>query len=511
MSDQQWDCTDTGNKERFVRQWEGKLMFLRERRQWLSFDGRCWAPDHAIMSKAEETAKSIFIEAIESKNTTELGRWAVASQATNKLESMLKRASEPLGVSVKEFDQDPYLINCKNGVVDLRTGKLEAHDPSQRFLQITDVDYDPQAKCPTWLTFLADVHEGDSELISFLQLLYGYATTGLVRDHIFAILYGDGRNGKDTEADTIRQILGDYGATSEFAIFLEGSNNIARFREAIGNLKGKRMTLASEAPRNVVFNDTVIKHYSGGNRREGAVIHGKSFQYDPSDKLFLVTNYLPIVKDTTTAFWDRVAVVPFRKQYTGNKQDTGLRDKLRAEANGIFNWLLEGARRYLGGESVRNKPTAVLEANREYEYSHDDLKRFIADCLAKSPGAKIGRGATYERYCDWYKDAGADGEPCPSKYFKERMGKRGVPSKDTNLGGQFIGWTFKTASTSLRSANDNPAPQKPQSIQAVVKDQFGLPPEFYSPLEDEYAQPSRVQEKQVRPVSGAAAVMRLLD
>lgn len=474
-SENDWACTDTGNKDRFVRQWQGKLIFLQEPKQWAFWDDDKWTTSFDIYAKAEETMKSIFVEAGECRDrdgSAKLGKWALASHRTAYMDSMLRRAAGPLSKSLKQFDTDPYLINCKNGIVDLRTKEFRKRTPDDRCLQMTAADYDPEAKCPEWLEFLESVHERDKDVIKYLQLLYGYSITGLVKDHHFVILYGDGRNGKDTEADTIRQMLGDYGATIEFAVFLERGASNARIKEAIGNLKGKRFTLASEAERNSTFNAAHIKSHTGGNERKGAVIHGKAFDYDPTDKLWLSTNYLPIVHDTTIAFWDRVIVVPFNKQYLDDVRNTDLKETLKQEWAGIFNWALEGAHRYLSGEKLHTKPQAVIDATKEYEYLNDDLKRFIATRLVPDKDAKVGRMDMHQEYSEWFKaqDNLHGVEPCPLKYFRERMGKRRVRSKDINGSGFFVGYRLKEDTAEPASAPDLvPQPYDAPTPRAFVK------------------------------------------
>src|SRR5262245_52335231 len=109
---QDWGCTDTGNKDRFVRDWTGKLIFLSEPKVWILWDGDRWTTGFDILEKGEQTAKSIFLEASECKDPAgreRLGRWAVTSQRTGVIKSMLERAAGALAMSIKEFDTDPYL------------------------------------------------------------------------------------------------------------------------------------------------------------------------------------------------------------------------------------------------------------------------------------------------------------------------------------------------------------------------------------------------------------------
>src|SRR5215471_16903960 len=53
-------------------------------------------------------------------------------------------------------------------------------------------------------------------VVAFLQRLLGYGITGTTNHHVFTILYGEeGRNGKDTLLDTLKDVLGPLvGAVS---------------------------------------------------------------------------------------------------------------------------------------------------------------------------------------------------------------------------------------------------------------------------------------------------------
>ena len=61
------------------------------------------------------------------------------------------------------FDPDPYLLNVRNGVIDLRTGELKPHTPSFRMTMMANVAYDPAASCPEFLCMLNDIFLGDQQ------------------------------------------------------------------------------------------------------------------------------------------------------------------------------------------------------------------------------------------------------------------------------------------------------------------------------------------------------------
>src|SRR5512135_408992 len=63
--------------------------------------------------------------------------------------------TEPgVAVAPELLDADPWLLNCRNGTLDLRTGELRDHDPVDLITKVTAAAYDPDAPAPTWSPFL---------------------------------------------------------------------------------------------------------------------------------------------------------------------------------------------------------------------------------------------------------------------------------------------------------------------------------------------------------------------
>ena len=158
-----WGCNDVGNKDRFVKQFGSRMRSIIEDGRWVAWDGSRWKENQGkAYARAELIAKGIYREAAEctdSKGRIDLGRWAEKSQSRGQLENMLKLAAENLGVSVNDFDNDPVSINCKNGLVNLRTKELIPHSSTQLVMKRTIVNYDPEAVCPRWLEFLHEVFD----------------------------------------------------------------------------------------------------------------------------------------------------------------------------------------------------------------------------------------------------------------------------------------------------------------------------------------------------------------
>jgi putative DNA primase/helicase len=67
----------------------------------------------------------------------------------------------------------------------------------------------------------------------------------------------------------------------------------------------------------------------------------KEFFTEPVAKFWLATNAKPQVRYDSEGFWRRVHLIPFTQSFVG-REDKTLKDRLRAEASGILNWLVRG-------------------------------------------------------------------------------------------------------------------------------------------------------------------------
>ena len=77
-----------------------------------------------------------------------------------------------------ELDRHPYLLNCKNGTLDLQKGQLGPHEHRYLLTKLVRFDYRAEATCPQFMRFLyqimGDNPEGEpneraQRLVSYLQ------------------------------------------------------------------------------------------------------------------------------------------------------------------------------------------------------------------------------------------------------------------------------------------------------------------------------------------------------
>ena len=443
----EYPCTDTGNMERFVDQHQSYLRSLGTSKAWLVWDGTRWKPsDYAEVFKfALETVQSIKVEVEEAEdflNAQTLQKWALTSQSEPKMRAMLNMASNhPLLVSkASSFDKQKTKLNCLNGIVDLETGQLNQRTSDDLHTKVIGTNFNPQAKCPNFDKFIKEVFGGDGELISWIQRAFGYSLTGSVQEQVLFICYGTGANGKSTLLETISKILDDYSTNADFEMFLSNQKSDVRVMEAVGELKGIRLALASEVDASKRFNESLVKRLTGGDTLRGTKLHMGAFQFEPQHKLWFLCNHIPFARDGSHGFWRRIKVVPFAQQFQGSSLDSSLPDKLWADREGILAWMIRGAVAWAKELQKTNATTglgpckAIDQSIEEYRYDNDLSARFIEDCLVRDNDfGSIGARELYYAYQRWWSDNSDEDTPSEG-IFSRRMEERGLKKTRTKAG-----------------------------------------------------------------------------
>src|SRR6266446_9726448 len=258
------------------------------------------------------------------------------------IHATLSPLEERLAVSGESFDDSPYHLNVQNGVVDLRTGALEPHAPSQRFTYCLPTPYLVDADRTLWMQFLHEVL-ADQEIIACLQTYIGYALTGLTTLEKFLYLTGtQGRNGKGTLTQTLMKLLGEpLSREVEFGTFTRNRSRDANNFD-LAPLKPCRLIIANEGDRHEKLNQARLKMVTGGDAIYCAFKGRTHFQYQPKFKLILVSNHDVQAAFDDPAFWQRIIRIEFPKSFAG-REDTTLKGRLQSpEAlRGVLAWCIE--------------------------------------------------------------------------------------------------------------------------------------------------------------------------
>jgi putative DNA primase/helicase len=448
-------CSDTGNGKRLAARHGEKLKFLSSGKHggWYVWDGKVWTLDTPAAERlAKETVQSIYHEAGDSADEVtrkKLADWALRSEAAERVAAMLRLAQSELQISarIEEFDRNPYLLNCRNGILDLRTGILSKHDPAQKLTKMAGTDYDPAADCPTWLRFLDEITEANSDLANFLQRCVGYSLTGDVSERKFFLCYGVGANGKSSFLETLREVLGDYGQAAEFNTFLRATHGRSGPRDDVAHLRGARFVAVGEASAGRSFDEAILKQLTGNDSVRCRHLYGAEFEYKPQFKLFLATNHRPHLRPDA-AIMQRIVLIPFNAVFPPDRQDKNLRDKFRTEMPGILAWAVRGGLAWQENGLV--VPAEVKEAIEDYRIENDPISGFAGDRCILDPKSKSSAKELYEAYCAWWgrnpeqRTSTDTGKPQSQKWFGSRLHDMGLQKRNTRDGVVWHGIRLQT-------------------------------------------------------------------
>ncbi len=414
--------TDVGNAERLVQCHGEDLRFCHPWNSWLVWDRVRWMKDEkgAVIRRAKETIQSIYIEAHEAptqSNREALAKHAVRSESAGRVNAMINLAASEIPILPDELDRDPWLLNLKNGTLDLRGGELGSHQRAHMITKLAPVDYDSDAACPQWEKFLKRILP-DPEIRRFLQRAVGSALTGVARDKSMFILWGSGDNGKTVFIETIRDLLGDYAINAPVETFL--AKKQSGIPNDVARLRGARFVSAQESDQGRRLNEALVKAMTGGDTLTARFLHAEFFEFLPEFKPFLSTNHKPIVRGTDHGIWSRIKLIPFTVKIPGDEQDKGLREKLRDEYPGILKWAFEGCREWQ--EHGLGEPAVIRDATDSYRQEMDCLKHFLSECCVEGAEAKTLLKDMYSAYRRWAESNGEHpaGKSTLSSQLKER-------------------------------------------------------------------------------------------
>lgn len=432
-------ASDVGNSRRLAARVRNRARFCKRFGHWLVYHEGRWEADDAGRVVQEAKASAIDLYALVPRIRDDTQRAAFAKHVTHSQKGLainaaiaLARSEPGIPVRPSDLDTDPWLLNVRNGTIDLRTGELRPHDPTDLITRQSPVAYDPDATAPTWDAFLASITLGRADLAGYLQRIAGYAASGMATERQAFVLYGAGRNGKGAFCNVLEHVLGDYSVRTPTETLMARrhdsgiSNDLAR-------LRGARFVRASETEEGRRFNVARVKDLTGNETISARFLFGEFFDFRPEFTLVVTTNHKPIVPANDQALWDRLRLVPFdlrlwddddpaeERTDPGKRVDKRLEEKLRAEAPGILRWIVEGCLAWQ--REGLHAPECVLGATQEYRDESDRVGAFLEDRCVVQEASRVTAGEIFAAYVEW---ATANGErPMSNQAFGRALAEKG--------------------------------------------------------------------------------------
>lgn len=262
------------------------------------------------------------------------------SQQNSKISMIRRYIYKKTYCSVKDFNTNDYLINVKNGVIDITDlGKLtlRKHDPKDKITRQLPINYDPEAKCHEIDKFLSEIfNSGDLKLIHQIS---GLCLTPIMKYQKAFMFYGKGTNGKTIFFNLLVSLIGKENTSKVDLIELDQKFEFA-------NIENKYINLCSEADTKNEINIKRFKEYVGN---ELYIIIRKLFQnpyqIKPTAKLLYAVNddFPNIPKNVDKGFFRKWIIIQCPNEFD-EKKNTNLLDTLTTpeELSGLLNIALKG-------------------------------------------------------------------------------------------------------------------------------------------------------------------------
>ena len=353
----------------------------------------------------------------------------------------------------QRLDGNRHLIGVKGGgVVDLRTGQKRQRVAEDMVHNELDVEYEndnnnhamTNAARAEWMHRIVEkIMGGDEDMAYFLQRLLGYGITGEVREEIFPVWTGSGRNGKGLLTQALQQLLGAYYKEMNCAV-ISDSRVCSNIDAERAKLIGARIAVFNELKPGEKLKTNEVQLLTGGDGFPVKAIYKNPVTVMPKHLAILVTNHMPEMSEVIVALVERILAIPFtvtfrdlipgeRETATLRQCDQTMKEKLKSPEgqSALFAWLVEGAVAWYGGtESLKAMaPTKVSEFTRKYLAEQDTVQAFLTDNCELGKTFRESSVALFEMYCE------VSGENTSKKpWFIGQMKKKGFQKKAIRIG-----------------------------------------------------------------------------
>lgn len=435
---------DIGLGNLFAECFKDTLRFCIDNQQWYCYEDGLWKLDKGEIKTQRNMQVLLQLlhlycsEVTTDDNADEIKKYR---QYINKCSSdvVLRRginaSKNMMIIELTDFDKDPYILNCTNGVYDLRTGKITPSKPEFYLTKRTGT-YPLNAitkKCDRWYQFIDEIMSHDKEKTAFLQRALGYSILGVNKEECMFIPYGaKSRNGKGTLFHAISKALSaDYmGSVDTDLICTDKRGKVKDFnapQPALRKIVGTRVVTMSENDRDVMLASASVKSITGRDELTTRGLHENPITFIPQFTMWLLTNYLPAVNDDTIFKSDRVWVIEFNEHFDEVSRDNDLKDFFTQPGNlpTILKWLIDGCKDYL--KNGLNPPECVRKSTQNYREMYDKTGMFIKECCTIGEDKKVLRGDLNIAYRQWCSNPDNRHKPLGSQKFYSEIGLRGFP------------------------------------------------------------------------------------
>jgi putative DNA primase/helicase len=298
------------------------------------------------------------------------------------------------------FNENPYTILFKNGILNINTLEFKPMNPEQLESIQINVNYNPNVKSNIVDEYFETATVGNKDIQQLLYEAIGYSMLKTNELQKAFLLVGGGRNGKSTFLDLIKEILGRENTTA--ISFKDLANN---FRASAMN--NKLASLAGDISSAPLTDSDLVKSIISGDEimveQKYKDAHAKSM----FATLFFAANKLPRTPDQSFGFYRRLTIIPFIANLNAVSRVDGLTFKQKLLSQDSIDYAAYKAVLAINNVLQTTKefttPSEVVEMIEQYRIDNSSVlswyhERWKGDIKEIE---KFGAQAAYDNYKIW--------------------------------------------------------------------------------------------------------------
>lgn len=295
-------------------------------------------------------------------------------------------------INLDQMNKYPF-INLENYMFDPIGINVFKHDSKYYSTIRVPYEYKEKADCPLWIKTLNEIFENDSQKISSLQEFFGYCLLPGNKQKKALLIVGESNTGKSTLLNVLRLVMGENNCSSVPLKCFHKDNQLP-------TMIGKLINIDADVGRDAAEYEPSFKIITGGDPIHCDPKYTTPFSFMPTCKVVLAANIFPKITDHSSAFYNRLILIPLERIFKEEEQNKDLIDELSKELPGILNWTIEGLRQ-INKRGRFEIHEYIKEAVKILEDENNPVNLFFEEHIEIEMNSFVEKGDLYEKYCGW--------------------------------------------------------------------------------------------------------------
>lgn len=260
------------------------------------------------------------------------------------------------------------LLNVTNGMLDLATMTLKPHDPVYMSSVQFPLEWDPDAKCPTYEAWIESVglEEQIEDLEECVSLMLDPSRTPTKA----VFLFGPSRSGKGTFLRIMEAVAGMKNVSGT------SLKQLCEDRFGAANVYGKALNVSGDLAAGHIEDISLFKMLTGDDLISADRKFGKQFVFRNRALFAFSANELPTVGEASRAYVERIKPFRFGSSFAGH-EDPSLEAKIIAdELPGVLVRWVRAWQRLAGRGTYR---ATAADVRAEFETRSDRVRQWLEE------------------------------------------------------------------------------------------------------------------------------------